>query len=119
MPCHFQEVEKTFEIAFLIGKGVFQRIPDACLGGQVTNFPDGVVPEYLFKTRKILDIVPIKGEAPAALQLIQAGPLEGDIIVIVQIIDTNDLCTLVQEGFGEMKSDETGGAGDKGGVLLV
>ena len=103
----------------MIGEGVLQGIADACLGGQVTNLPDGMVQEYLFKTGQILNIIPIKGKAAAALQLIQPCLLEGNIIVVVQIIDTNDRCPHVKEGLAEMKSDETGCAGDKGGVLRV
>jgi len=101
----------------LIGEGVLQRIPDACPGGQMTNLPDGMVLENLFKTGQILNIIPLKGKAATALQLIQPCLLECNIIVAVQIIDTNDRCPHVKEGLAEMKSDETGCAGDKGGVL--
>ena len=58
-----------------------------------------------------IELVELVSGAP--FQLGQAGVLEPDIVVIIDVIQANDLEPAIEEAFGEVETDKPGDTGNK------
>ena len=53
------------------------------------------------------------GEAGAAFEAGEAGALEVDVVVVVEVVEADDFVAAVEQALGDVRADEAGGAGDE------
>ena len=108
-----QDRQMGGQIGVHIVEGVLEGIPDPRLGRQV----DDAVETLLFKEGgsrgPIRQIHPDEAEALPPLQAGQSGLLQGQVVVGCEIIHTHELQALIQQAFGHMMGDESGGTGEE------
>jgi len=112
VPASFENVQESHNIGIYIRVGVFQRIPNPCLGRQVHNRIKAPFGKERFHGRSIGQVDVYVRERGVRGQLVEACLLQVRVIVVVEIVETDDSETLVQEFPGEVKADEASGAGD-------
>jgi hypothetical protein len=109
---HLQHGQMADQIRLCVGERVLDRIADAGLGGQVDHRADvgwngslegGVVGDVAFDEAKAVSLC----------QQRQTVALEGDGIIVVQVVDASDGDALVEQRVGDMEADEAGGAGQE------
>ena len=61
----------------------------------------------------VCDIDLVERKGVMAQQTIAPGVLQGDIVIVVEVIDTDDPLTLSEQRFRNMISDEACGSGDE------
>lgn len=111
MPAPFENIDETGDVAVGVGVRVFEGVSDARLGGEVNDDVEPVIGE------KVGDRLPI-GQVPFhegevfVFQLFQTGMFEADIVIVIQIVEADYLCTLIQQPFCQVETDKTGGAGN-------
>ncbi len=67
---------------------------------------EAILREERGQTFGIGDVQPVEREPWKALQYVQAGLLELDAVIIVEVVDTDDLHTEFAQTPGDMKADE-------------
>lgn len=99
------------QIAVHISLRIDQRIPHACLRGEV-NHNIGASRFEQARGRGGGEIDPVKREPVAAGEQRQPVFLEAHLVVVTEVVDADDGVAAVQQPPGEMKSDETSRAGN-------
>jgi hypothetical protein len=54
-----------------------------------------------------------EGEGGGAEEAGEAPVLQADVVVVVEVVDADDVVTLLKEQFADAGGDEAGAAGDK------
>ena len=113
MAARLQDVDEALDIALHIGLRIDQGVAHARLGGEVDHDFEAVVGEQPRDARGIGQVDPRETESEHRLEPGKARLLKPDIIVVVDIIETDDVPALLQKRAGEVKANKACGAGDE------
>ena len=84
------------------------------LGRQMDGPVDSALPiDQLEQGLAVGNVELTKRESVAPLEPLQARPLQGGIIVIVQVVDPDHLFATAKQRLADVIADEPGGAGDE------
>lgn len=108
-----EDVPEAHQVRVDIGERILQGIPDPDLGGEVIDDGKRLVLEEPQKAGPVHDIHPVEGKALPGEKAGEAGLLEGDLVVVVQVVDPHHRMAHGQKPVGECGSDEAGGAGNQ------
>ena len=112
MPASFQNLVKSDQVRMNIGIRMIDRITHPRLRRQVHYDLRFLLFKQFAKRFPIRNIAPHKIEGSTVLpstgflQDPQPLLLEGDIVIIIHLIDAADLSTCFQQPFGQVKSDK-------------
>ncbi len=113
MPATFQNMKKSDEVAFNIDVRVCETVADPRLRRKMEH------PLKPLALKESVDGAPIgeigfdKSEGRFSFELREAAFFQLDIIIIVQIIETDHLMTLPQKPLREVKPDKSGRPGNE------
>jgi hypothetical protein len=74
---------------------------------------DRLIAKQALHPGPIGEIEPVKRKTRLRLQSGQPGLLEGDLVVVIEVVQPDDRLAARQQALGQMKTDETGRAGDQ------
>ena len=108
-PRHFQHHEMPHHVGLHVDVGVDLGMADTRLGGEVNDPVDvaGAV-RQLQHRRPVGDVRLDEGEARRLAQRLQPGELQHGIVVVAEIVDSDDRLSPREQGSGDMGADETG-----------
>ena len=113
MAAGFQHIDETDQIGIDVGVGILDRIAHPGLGRQIHHPPRSVVGEGFGQHRPIFQAGPRLGKTGINLQAGQPRPLQIHVVVIVQIVETDDFVAALQQAQRQRGADETGAARDQ------
>src|SRR3990172_7298012 len=108
----FQDVPESDQVGVYVGVGVLDRVAYACLGREMHDGVEGVVPKQIRDARAVHDVEFLKREPRVPGQPGKPRLLERDVIVIVEIVDAVNGIAAVEQLVRQGRADEAGGAGD-------
>jgi len=109
----FQNIQEAADIAVDIGTRVLERIADPRLGSQIDDIFELPGLEQILDTRPILKAAPNKGKTILPFQHSETRFFEGNVIVVIQVIEPGNLVPLPQQALRKVKADKSGSAGNK------
>ncbi|MNS78399.1 hypothetical protein D3C72_1120140 [compost metagenome] len=115
VPTGFQHIEETHQVRLPIDIRVVQRVTHPGLRRQVHHLGKPVVAEQVHQGRFVDDVHFPEAKTRQRLQHLEACVLELYVVVIIEVVDTDDVLTLAAQAPDRMKTDETGGTGDQDG----
>ncbi|MNH13311.1 hypothetical protein D3C79_728790 [compost metagenome] len=115
VPTGFQHIEETHQVRLPVDIRVVQRVAHPGLGRQVHHLGKSVLLKQAHQGRFVDDVHFPEAKTRQSLQHLEACVLEFHVVIVVEVIDTNDLLTLAAQALDRMKADETGRTGDQDG----
>ena len=112
IPAAFQNIDESDQVRFNIGLRIGQWVSHPRLSGQIDNHIHTVFLENLFQPLFVGQIGSIKPEQGVRFEYFQPFLLELRIIVIVQVINSENMVSVIEESFGKVETDKAGGAGN-------
>lgn len=119
----FQDVEESVDVALDVDGRIFHTVAHAGLSGQMTDRVEFFLVEELDHRGGVLQIQLAEASAERRLDhaavgdvfgletaFLQAGELQIDVVIIVQIVDSEDVVSHGSQAAVKMKADESGGA---------
>ena len=114
------ELERSLEdrdlahhIGLHIELGPLERVAYARLGGEMHHMGRvGMGREEAAHQVKIGDVALDEGEGPDPRDVGEPVTLEGDRVIIIEVVDADDVVPLAQQALRQMRADEAGDAGD-------
>ena len=114
MAAGLEDVEVADQVGLDVGLGMGQRITHPGLRREMDDAVEiRVRPENLGQRFGRGDIGAHETEAGPGLQALDPRLFERRIVIVVEIIDTDDLVAACEQTFGHVVTDETGGAGNQ------
>jgi len=113
----FENVDKAVEIAVHVRVGVLEAVTHTRLCGQVNNAVEYVTGEKFFRSIPVVKVEADKGEFFAGSENIEAVLFQPYVIVAVEVVDADDMVTVVQETPAQVETDETRGTGNENAIL--
>src|SRR5262249_47207468 len=92
---------------------ILQRVPHSRLGGQVHDAFELLTREQLGDIRIVRQVEAHETKPGEALELSQARTLQCDVVVLVQVVETDDFISPGQKQLRSVKADEPGSAGEQ------
>lgn len=83
------------------------------MGREVVDLVDVVLFEDAGDECEIGDIFAVEGKALLVFELLESPLLQSGVVVVVDVVDSDNLVTLVEEVMGYVGADEAGRAGDE------
>jgi len=114
-----QNVHEADEVGVDVGVRILEGIADTGLGGEMDDALGFLGGEEVFDRGSIGEVEAVEAEVGVTGEAGEAGFLEADVVVVVEVVETDDLIAAGEEFFGRVVADEAGGAGDEdahGGV---
>lgn len=106
MPASLQNIDEAFEIGVRIGVRILQRVSDTGLGSQMHDNRKPKLFERRLHSRSVGKIELQKPKCGILLEKVKARQLERRIVVVVEIVETDDRLAGFQQTPCEMKADE-------------
>ena len=104
----------AFDIGMGVGVRIGQRIAHTGLRRQVNDAGDiAVLGDQVFHRSPVGDIQAFEAETVVAAKHIKARLLQRNVIVIIEIIDTDNLVAPLKKRARGMETNESGGAGNQ------
>ncbi len=113
MAAAFEHVEKADDVAAHVGVGVLQRVAHPGLRRQVDGPVEGIIGEDSLHGLGVGEVEALEVERVEPFELLQPGLLEGDVVVVVEVVDTDHCGAAFEETAGDVHPDEAGGTGDE------
>ena len=113
----FEHVEKPLEIGIAVGLWIGQRITNARLGCQMHDKWKTLSLEQCSRGAAISKIELYKPKRGKFGQFSATGPLQVDVIIGIQAVDTDDRTPIFEQPPRHMKSNEPGGPCNQNHVL--
>ena len=102
------------QVGLDIGVGVLERVSHAGLGGEMNDMGDlGVFGGKRLDGLPYRDVPMLEGKGVVLQQPVAARFLQRHVIVVVQVIDTDDPLAAGKQRLGQVITDESGRAGNK------
>src|SRR6516225_2278589 len=117
VPASLQHVEKALEVGIDISMRMFDRVAHAGLGREMNDRRKALPRKERCNCLAIREIGLHKGEAAILTQDIQPRPLQGGVIIAVEIVEPEDRPAFGQKLSGDMKADETGRTRDQNWLI--
>jgi hypothetical protein len=111
MPAPLENVHEPDNIALYVGMGIFQGIPDPGLGCQVDHTIEFFIAEEPCNHLTVADVTLYETKVFLLFKAVQPGVLQADIIVVVDVIKTDDRRPIPDQPFRQMETYETGCSG--------
>src|SRR6478735_2956897 len=111
MPAAFEDVEEPLKIGVDISVRLIDRMPDAGLSGQMDHSRKTMFCEQLGHRRPMSKIDLHEGKTRIAAQNVETRALQGGIVVAVDVVQSDDPASLVEQPTGDMKTDEASSSG--------
>ena len=108
-----EDVHEAHQIAIDVGVGVEQRVAHTGLGRQVNHALETFSGEQRGHRRPVGDVHLDEAKIALPRQAGQAGALEANVVLVVEVVDADDRVTATQEAQRGVHADETGGAGEE------
>ena len=112
----FQDIEKAGEIGVRIGVRIDQRMPHACLRGEMDRVRKAILAKQRRGGCAIRQIQLYEFEILGARELGQPRFLQLRIVIRRQIIHADDVAAVRHQTARDVKTDKAGSAGDKNGI---
>jgi len=111
----FEQVEVADQVGLDIGMGVLDRIAYPGLGTQVNHAADLLPSQRGVERSHVGKVDLVKGEAIRRLggQRRQPVTLQGDRVVIVEVVDADDAVAPRRQQADQVKANEAGRAGNE------
>ena len=110
----FQQHQLAFDVGVGIGIGIDHGIAHPGLRRQMDDPGDAAVPFNQITDRRLVgDVQAFEPKAFVCAENVQARLLQGNVVIIVEIIDADNLVAPLQKRARGMKTDESGGAGNQ------
>jgi len=109
----FQHVEGPGHVAVDVSLRILERVAHARLRRQVHDPREALAREQCADLRGVRQIELHEAEGGVAFEPLEARLLEGDVVVLVEIIETHHLVTLAEQPLRRRRPDEPGGACDQ------
>jgi hypothetical protein len=106
----FEDVHEADQIAIDVGVGVEQRVAHAGLGSQVNHALETFAGKQRGHRPPVGDVPLDEAKIALSRQAGQAGVLEANVVVVVEVVDADDRVTATQEAQRGVHADETGRA---------
>ena len=110
VPATLKHVEKADEVGLTIPMGIGERIANPGLGREVNDVWKPVRGKQRRHRAAIGDIKLLELEALQAFELRQSCLLEPNVVIAVQVVETDHRSTLFEQTTCDMEPDEAGGA---------
>jgi len=114
MARRFQDGKMAGQVGALISEGVFKRIPNAGLSGEMHDPPDAVRSHDFVDKFGISDIAAYHFKSGPALEASGARLFQGWVIVIVIGVNAHDGSPFVEKPLGNVHTDESRRTGNEG-----
>ncbi len=111
MTAAFHDVQKPGEIAVCIGMGIFQRITYTGLCGQVDHAVKSVIAEQCRHTVAIGQFHLPELKTIKAVQPVETALFQADVVVVIEIVDTDDPVSHLNQFLAGKCADKTRRAG--------
>jgi hypothetical protein len=111
VPAALQDVQEGDDVRVDVGVGVGQRVAHPRLRGQVDHAVEPSPAEQLGDGGALGEVQLAEAEARVPPQLRQPRLLEGDVVVVVEAVDPDEVVAARQQAPADMKADEAGRAG--------
>jgi len=113
-PRRFEQVDRAFDINALIQCRVLKAGPHAGPRGQMNDLVEFDRRKEFAQRGGIGQIALDKFKGPGErLDVPKVGALELRVVKIVQVVEGPDGMTIAQQPFADVRTDETGAAGDQ------
>src|ERR1700722_9170754 len=109
----FEHLGEADQVRIDIGRRILQRVTHARLRRQMDDARELPVGEQPRHSRAVGKIEPDETEVRKGRQMRQADGLERDVVIIVEIVEANDIESVPQQAFSDVKTDKPGGADHK------
>jgi len=106
MPAAFQDVDETDEVAVGIRMRMGQRVTHSRLGRQVHHPLHTLLGKQRGGGRRVGDVEPLETKAGMPAELRQAVFFQLGIVVVVEVVDSNDFVAPRQQAFAGVHADE-------------
>ena len=107
MPAPLKDVHKSLQVRINISMWIFQRIAHTGLRRQMNNMIRLFSGEQSFHYSAVSNIPLDEGKFSFGQKTIQTRLLQGHIIIIIHIVDTDDRITTRQQSFCTMHPDKS------------
>ncbi len=108
-----EQVERAIHVDGEVQTRLSHALAHPGHGRQMRHAPDIVRGEERVYGRRVADIAFDQGEGGIGRKLGGVGPLDGRIVVVVEVVYGDDALATRQQGPRQMTADETGSAGDQ------
>ena len=116
MPVHqLHEVQGALRVRAQVDVRILDAVADPGAGGEIEDGIETVRGKNGLELVEILNVGLDEGEPLTPLEGRETVALHADVVSVVQIIETDDLDSLIEKEFRDARSDESGGAGDEDG----
>src|SRR5688572_27059834 len=106
----FQDVRERDEIAVNVSMGICQRVAYACLGRKVDDSLRPDTSEQFCRVLTIREVQLLEMKSWSLKKLRQPILFQGRVVVVVQVVYTEDFVAFVQKALRYVETDETSGA---------
>ena len=113
MPAALEDMQRAHQVAVDVHMRIGHRMTNTRLRSQVHDPVDALILEQRFHARTISQVELGKAEAILSLQTRQARLLQVDVVVVVQVVETEHLITPGQQARCDKVTDETRRSGDE------
>ncbi len=109
----FQHLEMARDVRADIGARIVQRVANASLRGQMDDAGHTLAGKGLGQRARLGDVDAVEGEVFTPQKAGQSPLLQGEVVVVVHVVEANDRLAAIQQGAADMTSDEPGGPGNE------
>ncbi len=106
MPAPLKDVHEADQIGVHVGVRILERVTDPGLGRQMHHPLRPVTGKQRRHRAAVRHVHALVGKAGLPEQSLQPGLLQADVVIVVEVIDTNDFVTPCQQPPGHMEADE-------------
>src|SRR5215217_7978123 len=107
MPAAFQDIGETDDIGVDVIMRMIEGVAHAGLRGEMDNSLRTFFGEQRRQRRSIGDILLDEAKPVAAVELFQAGKLQPNIIIVVEIVYARDLMPAVEQRPADVEADKS------------
>ncbi len=112
VPARFEDVEEAGDVGADVLVRVRQRVAHARLRREVDDTVEALVGKQPTHRVAVGNVNLVEREV-GVIQLLQSRELEVDVVILVQVVETDDGVAAREQALRDVHADEAGGAGDE------
>ena len=113
MTAGFKNVAEAHQVRIDVGPRLLNGVTDAGLRRKIDHSLGPIFLKDSLKPPSVLQGEPDIGKPASACQTRQTRLLERDLVIIIEVIDTNDFISPIQQSMRQRGTNETGGSGNE------